>query len=85
MGIPTVGTSAVTMVNYAIDYDFKYANGMPIRYVAVPFPVTGPTRAMHREYIYGQDKLTGKTPITSTNAPLPTTLTTKKKRTERSD
>jgi hypothetical protein len=65
MGIPTVGTSAVTMVNYAIDYDFKYANGMPIRYVAVPFPVTGPTRAMHREYIYGQDQLTGKPLMTS--------------------
>lgn len=60
MGVPTVAMSGVNIVSYALNYDFEYVNGMPIRYVAVPFPVAGQPRAKHREYVYGEDQLTGK-------------------------
>ena len=79
MGIPTVATTAISMANYAMDYDFKYANGMPIRYVAFPFPVTGPTRATHKNYVYGKDQLTGKPLMTSIIDALTVPLTAKEK------
>ena len=60
MGVPTVATSGINIVSYALNYDFEYVNGMPIRYAAVPFPVTGVTKATHREYVYGEDQLTGR-------------------------
>jgi hypothetical protein len=82
MGIPTVATSAVTMVKYAIDYDFKYANGMPVRYVAFPFPVTGPTRSMHREYIDGKDQLSGKPLMTAIIDALTVPLTDREQMTD---
>ena len=82
MGVPTVGASAITMANYAMDYDFKYANGMPIRYVAVPFPVTGPTRSMHREYIYGKEQLSGKPLMTAVIDALTAPLTDREKMTD---
>jgi hypothetical protein len=58
-GIPTVGAAAETMIQYAIDYDFKYTNGMPIRYVAFPFPVAGQPPEVHKRYVEGADRLSG--------------------------
>jgi len=59
-GVPTVAISGVNMVDYARNYDFKYVNGMPIRYVAVPFPVAGQPKSVHREYVAGKDLVSGK-------------------------
>jgi hypothetical protein len=47
-------------VGYATGYDFKYNNGMPIRYVAFPFPVAGQPKAVHKQYVEGKDLLSGK-------------------------
>ncbi len=58
--IPTVGASASNIVGYARGYDFTYNNGMPIRYVAFPFPVAGQPRSVHKQYVEGKDLLSGK-------------------------
>ena len=57
--IPTVGASGVNVVKFK-DYDLLYGNGMPIRYVAFPFPVAGQPRSVHRSYVEGKDLLSGK-------------------------
>lgn len=59
-GIPTVAVSGRNIVEYALGYDFKYLNGMPIRFVSIPHPIAGRTRTEHREYIEGKDLLTGE-------------------------
>lgn len=59
-GIPTIGAVAETMMQYAVDYDFLYTNGMPIRYVAFPFPVAGQPPEVHKRYVEGEDRLSGK-------------------------
>jgi len=51
--IPTVGIAAETMVAYGRGYDFLYTNGMPIRYVAMPFPVAGEPASVHKKYVEG--------------------------------
>ena len=58
--IPTVGAAAVTMVEYGRGYDFLYTNGMPIRYVAIPFPVAGQPASVHKKYVEGLEPTTGK-------------------------
>jgi len=63
-GIPTVGSSGVNVVKFK-DYDLKYSNGMPIRYVAFPFPVAGQPKSVHKEYIEGEDLLSGKPMMTA--------------------
>jgi hypothetical protein len=57
--IPTVGASGVNVVKFK-DYNVKYANGMPIRYVAFPFPVAGQPKSVHKSYVEGNDLLTNK-------------------------
>jgi len=57
--IPTVGASGVNVVRFK-DYDLKYSNGMPIRYVAFPFPVAGQPRSVHKSYVEGNDLLSNK-------------------------
>lgn len=57
--IPTVGASGVNIVRFK-DYDLKSSNGMPIRYVAFPFPVAGQPRSVHKSYVEGKDLLSGK-------------------------
>jgi hypothetical protein len=57
--IPTVGASGVKVVKFK-DYELQYSNGMPIRYVAFPFPVAGQPRSIHKGYIEGKDLLSGK-------------------------
>jgi hypothetical protein len=42
------------------DYELKYGNGMPIRFVAFPFPVAGQPKSVHKSYVEGKDLLTGK-------------------------
>ena len=42
------------------EYNVKYANGMPIRYVAFPFPVAGQPKSVHKSYVEGKDLLSGK-------------------------
>ncbi len=58
--VPTVGASASNVVRYAADYDLPYSNGMPIRYVAFPFPVAGQPKSVHKSYVEGKDLLSGK-------------------------
>jgi hypothetical protein len=57
--IPTVGASGINVVNFK-DYELKYSNGMPIRYVAFPFPVAGQPKSVHKSYVEGKDLLSGK-------------------------
>ncbi len=57
--IPTVGAAGINVVNFK-DYNVKYANGMPIRFVAFPFPVAGQPRSVHKQYVEGKDLLSGK-------------------------
>jgi len=58
-GIPTVGSSGINVVKFQ-EYNVKYANGMPIRYVAFPFPVAGQPKSVHKSYVEGKDLLSGK-------------------------
>lgn len=57
--IPTVGASGINVVKFK-DYELQYSNGMPIRYVAFPFPVAGQPKSVHRAYVEGKDLLSGK-------------------------
>ena len=65
LGVPAIAASAANVVEYAIGYDFKYGHGMPVRYVAFPFPVAGQPKSVHRQYIEGQDLLSGKPMMTA--------------------
>jgi hypothetical protein len=58
-GIPTVGASGVNVVKFQ-EYNVKYSNGMPIRFVAFPFPVAGQPKSVHQAYVEGKDLLSGK-------------------------
>jgi hypothetical protein len=57
--IPTVGASGVNVVKFK-DYELQHTNGMPIRYVAFPFPVAGQPKSVHKSYVEGKDLLSGK-------------------------
>jgi len=57
--IPAVGASGVNVVKFK-DYELQYTNGMPIRYVAFPFPVAGQPKSVHKSYVEGKDLLSGK-------------------------
>ncbi len=57
--IPAIGASGVNVVKFK-DYDLQYSNGMPIRYVAFPFPVAGQPKSVHKSYVEGKDLLSGK-------------------------
>jgi hypothetical protein len=59
--IPTVGGAASNIINYALEHDFKYTNGSPIRYISFPFPVAGQPQSVHHRYIFeGRDVVSGK-------------------------
>jgi hypothetical protein len=56
-----VAGAASNIVKYAMGYDFKYMNGMPIRYVGFPFPVAGQPKSVHHQYVFeGKDQVSGK-------------------------
>jgi hypothetical protein len=57
--VPTVGASGINVVKFK-DYELQYGNGMPIRFVAFPFPVAGQPKSVHKAYVEGKDLLTGK-------------------------
>ena len=46
------------IVRYALTYVRKYDTGMPLRFVAVPFPFTGQPKAVDVGYVTGKDMLT---------------------------
>ena len=82
LGIPTVATSGINIVSYALGYDRTYNNGMPIRYVAFPFPIAGQPRSVHKAYVAGKDQLTGKPLMTAVIEALTVPLTDKEKMTD---
>jgi hypothetical protein len=58
--IPTVCIAGNNIVGYATGHDFLYTNGSPIRYVALPFPVAGQPKSVHKQYVEGKDLVSGK-------------------------
>ncbi|MEJ2247798.1 MAG: hypothetical protein P8Y80_17255, partial [Acidobacteriota bacterium] len=58
-GIPAVGSAGINVVKFQ-EYNVKYSNGMPIRFVAFPFPVAGQPKSVHKGYVEGNDLLSGK-------------------------
>ena len=54
-----MGASGINVVKFK-DYELQYGNGMPIRYVAFPFPVAGQPKSVHKSYVEGKDLLSGK-------------------------
>ncbi len=57
--MPSVGASGINVVKFK-EYELLYGNGMPIRFVAFPFPVAGQPKSVHKSYVEGKDLLTGK-------------------------
>lgn len=57
--VPTVGAAGINVVKFK-DHDLLYSNGMPVRYVAFPFPVAGQPKSVHKSYVEGKDLLSGK-------------------------
>lgn len=62
------------------EYNVKYANGMPIRYVAFPFPVAGQPKSVHKSYVEGKDLLSGKPMMTAIIDALTAPLTEEEKK-----
>ncbi|NLA75371.1 MAG: hypothetical protein GX846_07880, partial [Deltaproteobacteria bacterium] len=59
--IPSLGGSAANIIDYALNYNFKYTNGSPIRYIGCPFPVAGQPQAVHHKYVFeSRDVVSGK-------------------------
>jgi len=77
--IPAIGIASNNVVHYAIDYNFKFSNGMPIRYVAVPFPFTGQPKAVDVGYVTGKDMLTSQPLMTAVIKALTDPLTAEEK------
>jgi hypothetical protein len=77
--IPAIGVSSANVVHYGLDYDFKYNNGMPVRYVAVPFPFTGQPKMVDVGYVTGKDVLTGQPLMTAVTKALTDPLTAEEK------
>ena len=77
--IPAIGIASSNIVHYATGYNFKYNNGMPIRYVSVPFPFTGQPRAVDVGYVAGKDFLTGQPLMTAVVSTLTSPLTAEEK------
>ena len=77
--IPAIGIASSNIVHYATGYVAKYQNGMPIRYVSVPFPFTGQPRAVDVGYVTGKDMLSGRPLMTAVVAALTDPLTADEK------
>jgi hypothetical protein len=74
-----VGASGINVVKFK-DYELQYSNGMPIRYVAFPFPVAGQPKSVHRAYVEGKDLLSGKPMMQAIVEALTKPLTEEEKR-----
>jgi hypothetical protein len=77
--IPAIGIASSNIVHYATGYNFKYNNGMPIRYVSVPFPFTGQPRSVDVGYVSGKDMLSGRPLMAAVVEALTSPLTTEEK------
>ena len=77
--IPAIGIASSNIVHYATGYDFNYNNGMPIRYVSVPFPFTGQPRLVDVGYVSGKDILSGQPLMTAVVNALTSPLTAEEK------
>ena len=78
-GIPTVAVASDNIVKYAVTYVRKYQTGMPIRFVAVPFPFTGQPREVDVNYVTGKDMLTGRPMMAAVVSALTSPLTSEEK------
>ncbi|MFC1838172.1 hypothetical protein ACFL1N_01225 [Thermodesulfobacteriota bacterium] len=79
-GIPAVGGTASNVIDYALNHDFKYTNGSPIRYLAFPFPVAGQSQSTHHKYIFeGKEVVSGKPMMQAFIEALTAPLTEKEK------
>ena len=78
--IPAVGGTAANIMDYALNHNFKYTNGSPIRYIAFPFPVAGQPQSVHHKYIFeSNDLVSGKPMMQAFIAALTSPLTDKEK------
>ncbi|NLD39140.1 MAG: hypothetical protein GX654_19955 [Desulfatiglans sp.] len=78
--IPTVASSAANILDYGLNYNFKYNNGSPIRFIGFPFPVAGQPQAIHHKYVFeGNDVVTGKPMMQAFVEALTAPLTEKEK------
>jgi len=78
--IPTVGGAASNIINYALNHDFKYTNGSPIRFISFPFPVAGQPQRVHHQYIFERnDVVSGKPMMQAFIEALTVPLTEKEK------
>lgn len=59
-GIPTVAIAGENVVPYGIGPFVDYTTGMPIRFVAFPFPFSGQKREVLKGYVEGKDMVSGK-------------------------
>jgi hypothetical protein len=80
LNIPTVAGAGSNIVGYATGYDFRYSNGMPIRYVGFPFPVAGQPKSVHHRYVFeSNDSVSGKPMMKAIVDALTTPLTENEK------
>ncbi len=78
--IPTVGGAAANIIDYALNHNFNYTNGSPIRYISFPFPVAGQPQSVHHKYIFeSNDVVSGKPIMQAFIAALTSPLTEKEK------
>ena len=57
--IPAISVSGSNVYSFK-EYLLKYSNGMPIRGIAIPFPIAGQPKSVHRGYIEGNEPIKGK-------------------------
>ena len=60
LGVPTAPCTGENVIKYVSGWDRLYASGMPHRYVVFPLPIAGASRAVHEEYVSGNDPVTGR-------------------------
>jgi hypothetical protein len=61
--LPTVASSAANILDYGLNYNFKYNNGSPIRFIGFPFPVAGQPQAVHHKYVFESNDLVSGKPM----------------------
>jgi len=59
-GIPTVAMAGVNVVPFGLGAHVTYSTGMPLRFVAIPFPFSGQKREVIKGYVEGKDMVSGE-------------------------
>jgi len=59
-GIPTVAMAGANVVPFGIGAHVTYSTGMPLRFVAIPFPFSGQKNEVIKGYVEGKDMVSGK-------------------------